>query len=264
MPWLPDEQIQAQPWLAIPRIHPVRLIILHSTRGATTLELQYVATKNWLLSPNNNQGIWGSSCNRIISHEGQQCVAWPDNMQPTWSAGYGYNGPPTDWAVDQHAISIELAQPYDHIPFTDACLERTALEVAKLCKQYDIPPVWFDTVDQTGDVPTGITSHDATDNGRRLGKTDVGAMFPLPEFMGRVKELVGEPIDELAALKAQIALLEEIIEASGVHAAAVGEFNLLIGIRNLNDAHKRRGDWLQTAAYHADLLAQALKNAAYA
>ena len=191
------------------------------------------------------------------------CIAWPDEMQPTWSAGYGFNGPPTDWAIDAYAVSIEMAQPDDSTSFTEACLERTARAVARLCQAYSIPAVWLDAVDQTGEVPTGVTGHDRTDNGRRLGKTDPGAMFPVAWFMEMVRQIMGEPTDDIAALEARAAHLEAIVAASGAQQAAEGEggpYDLLASIRELQTRETRLRQWLQTAGYHLDLAAQALKN----
>lgn len=181
----PDETIKPQPWLAVPRTRPIRLIVIHATRGDTTQDKQYQATKNWMLSAQNNSGGWGGSTNRIISHEGQQCIAWPDEMQPTWSAGYGTA---SVWAIDEYAISFELAQRTRTELFTEATLARAAHEVALLCAKHGIPPVWLDRVDQTGAVPTGITGHENTDNGRKLGKTDpgVGVSFDTAAFIKRV------------------------------------------------------------------------------
>lgn len=186
MSYPPDETIKAQPWLAKTRTRPVRLIVIHATRGNIEQARQYEATKNWFRFAGNNAGGWGGSSNRIISHEGQQCIVWPDEMQPTWSAGYGGAG--SVWAIDEYAISFELAQRTREEPYAEATLARTAREVALLCLKYNIPPVWLERVDQTGAVPTGITGHENTDNGRHYGKTDpgVGVSFDTAAFMKRV------------------------------------------------------------------------------
>jgi hypothetical protein len=203
MTTLPDETITPQPWLAVPRAHPIQLIVIHATRGDTTQDRQYMATKNWLLSPNNNQGGWGGATNRIISHEGQMCVSWPDDMSPTYSAGFGFEG--SHWSVDWYAISFELAQRNFTEDFAEATLARAAKEVALLCSKYSIPPVWLDRVNQAGAVPTGITGHENTDNGRRLGKTDpgsdlaAGGKFDAPAFIQRVlAEMAGMPASAVA------------------------------------------------------------------
>lgn len=220
MDFPPDEQITPQPHLSIERQWPIRIITIHATRGPTTMELQYTATKNWLQSPSNNQGGWGASTNRIISHLGQQCIAVPDNRACTYGAGFGGSG---SWAVDWYAINFELAQPDDDTPFTKECLERTAREVAKLCQQYDISPVWLDSVSQSGPVPTGITGHDRTDNGRKLGKSDPGKLFPVDIFMERVREIMSGASGngggdyatraEMDTLKAEIDALKADLES---------------------------------------------------
>ena len=169
---LPDETITPQPWLAVVRPQPIRLIVMHATRGDVIQELQYTATKNWLLSPDNGNQKWGSSTNRVISHEGQMCTCWPDDMSPTYSAGFGDDN--TDWAIDWYAISFELAQRSFDEEFAEPTLARAAKEVAQLCQKHNIPPVWLDHVDQSAAVPTGITGHENTDNGIKLGKTDPG------------------------------------------------------------------------------------------
>ena len=93
--------------------------------------------------------------------------------------------------MDWYAINIELSQATNDSRFADATLKRAAQECAKLCRQYSIPAIWLERVDQTGEVPSGITSHDLTDNGRRLGKTDVGQMFPGERFMDMVRDKMG-------------------------------------------------------------------------
>ena len=217
MTWPPDENIEAevQPWLSKPRFHPIQIITLHSTRGPTTEDLQYQATRNWMQSLGNvgdrdseGKPIWGSSTNRIIGSAGQMCVAVPDDRYCTYGAGFG---DPSSWAVDFYAINIELAQATVDQPFTDATLERCAQVCADLCRQYSIPAIWLERVDQTGEVPSGITSHDLTDNGKKLGKTDVGARFPYAWFMYRVKELL-MPDD----LKALVERLEALVAGNGI------------------------------------------------
>ena len=221
-----DEFIQSQPWLSVARVTPILIITLHSTRGPTTQDLQYQATKNWMQSLGNvgersdsdSTPLWGSSTNRIIGSDGQMCTAVPDDRYCTYGAGFGDVG---SWAVDHYAINIELAQATNDQPFTDATLERCAQVCADLCRQYGIPPVWLDDVDQTaGPVPSGITSHELTDNGTRLRKTDVGKMFPIMAFMDMVKdgmelpERVQERVQALEDRQAEMLLkLDKVLYA---------------------------------------------------
>ena len=194
-----DEQITPQPWLAVPRQHPIQLIVIHSTRGDTIIENQYAATMNWLQSPDNRDkatGGWGGSTNRLIGCEGEMCICWPDDMSPTYSAGFGFNN--TDWAIDWYAISFELVQRRLDEDFREATLARAAREVAALCQKYNIPPVWLDRVDQSGPPPSGITGHENTDNGRKLGKSDPGSIsrggrFDPDDFIRRVRQEMNAP-----------------------------------------------------------------------
>lgn len=184
--WPPDEtiwpQVQRHRWKYAPRAQPVRLILIHATRGRVRMALQYPATINWQVSPNNkvveeSGAVWGSMSSRIISHEGQLCISVPDEYHPTWSAGH----------MDPIAISYELAQPSWQSAFTPACLERAALEVAKDCLRFDIPPVVLPYVSGDNHEAPGIARHDRSANGRKWGKSDPGKMFDDRAFEARVR-----------------------------------------------------------------------------
>ena len=81
------------------------------------------------------------------------------------------------------AFPYELAQSPAQEPYTADLYERLAKEVAKDCKQHNIPPVMITVFDQTGSVPTGIVRHDRCENGRKLGKTDPGDQFDEARFI---------------------------------------------------------------------------------
>jgi hypothetical protein len=125
-----------------------------------------------------------------------------DNQTPTYSAGYGGVG--STYAIDEYAISYELAQSPAQEPFSDAIYDRLTTEVAIDCKRYGIPPVMIEIPRQTGAVPTGIVRHDRCENGIKLGKTDPGDQFDEARFIADVKaEMEGdsqepqpEPIEE--------------------------------------------------------------------
>ena len=193
MAWPSDEtiwpQVSLHTWKYAVRKEPVRLILLHSTRGDNTMELQYQATKNWQISPNNKSpdGTWGSISSRIISHQGQLCVSLPDEYYPTWSGGH----------MDPIAISYELAQPTDSTPFTEACLERAALEVAKDCLRFNIPAVMLPFVSGDNHEAPGICRHDHTANGLKWGKSDPGKMFDNRAFEARVKKNMEAPMPKI-------------------------------------------------------------------
>jgi hypothetical protein len=198
MPSWTTERITPAPHLVGPRPRAVRLVIIHSTRGGTANSaLEYTATKNWFRSPNNRAPgqDWGGCASRIIGPGGEHCIVMEDDQMPRYSAGYGAIGPPLEFLVDDYAISYEFAQPDNATPFTDAQYRRGATEIARDCLKHNIPPVVVDLFDQTvRPVPAGITRHDRTANGRKLGKSDPGKMWDDARFITLLKQ-------EIARLK---------------------------------------------------------------
>ena len=157
------------------------------------MALQYQATKNWQVSPNNRSpdGAWASMSSRIISDVGQHCVTMPDEFYPTWSAGH----------MDPIAVSLELAQPANDVPFTAACLERAAVETAKLCLRYGIPPIVLPFVSGDNHEAPGIARHDRSANGRKWGKSDPGQLFDDRAFEERVRYQMAKLLTEAEALR---------------------------------------------------------------
>lgn len=206
-----------RPWLWVPRREPIRLVIIHATRGGSrSKETEFRGTINWVKSPGNNQGGWGGSASSLIAGDGQLAIILPDNHQPTWSAGYG--GPGT-WAIDVYAKSYELAQPHEDDPFTDAQYERLAFEVAKDHIAYGIEPVMLPFLEQTGSVPSGITRHDTCANGRAYGKSDPGRLFDEGRFIGLLTERIAELKEgDMATVAERIAYREGLaLEIDHIH-----------------------------------------------
>ncbi|KKM79803.1 hypothetical protein LCGC14_1346240 [marine sediment metagenome] len=193
------ESITAQPHLKRRRTKPVRVIFIHSTRGGTaSAAVDYSATKYWFKSPNNGSVAkgWGSCASRIIGPNGEHCVVMGDDEYPAYSGCYGYNGPPQEFCMDEVAISYEVAQPTASTPFTDDQYERLAIEVARDCVNHNIPPVMVDY--RAGHFPpviAGVTRHDLTANGIKLGKTDPGAEWDDVRFMSLLKAKLGQEED---------------------------------------------------------------------
>ena len=186
MRWPPDEtiwlRVKQHAWKYRTRPEPVRLILMHATRGLTTMAKQYGATINWSLSPNNivhHDGgeVSAGIASKVISDTGQLCQIIPDEWHPTWSAGH----------MDPIAVSYELAQPAPgSAPFTEACLDRAAYEVAKDCLKYNIPPVVLSYVSGDNHQAPGIARHDHSANGDYYGKSDPGSQFDDRAFEARV------------------------------------------------------------------------------
>lgn len=190
-----DIRVSPQRWLWKPRTKPIRMIEIHATRGNTTPEKQKPASLNWVKSPNNGSAAkgWGSSFSHVIGTDGSMGSVLDDDQVPTYSAGYGGAG--STYAIDEYAISYELAQSPAQEPFADATYRRAAKETALKCLKYGIPPVMIEIPRQVGDVPTGIVRHDRCENGIKLGKTDPGDQFDEARFIADVVANM-KPIEE--------------------------------------------------------------------
>lgn len=179
--------VKSHTWKYRKRDANPKLIEMHAIRGDTTMELQDDSCRNWFKSANNRVRVeggadWASMASRIIGAGGSHTIVMPDDYYPTWSAGH----------MDPIGISFELAQPPGHPPFTEACLDRAALEVAKCCLQYDIPPVVLPWVSGDNREAPGICRHDNSANGRKWGKDDPGWRFDDGGFEARVKAKILE------------------------------------------------------------------------
>jgi hypothetical protein len=201
-----DIRVTPQRWLWQPRSKPIRMIEIHATRGNTPPAKQMQAALNWVQSPNNVGGrdasgnpAWGSSFSHVIGTDGSLGTVLDDNQMPTYSAGYGGAG--STYAIDEYAISYELAQSPAQEPFSDAIYDRLVQEIAVDCKRYGIPPVMISISRQTGAVPTGIVRHDRCENGIKLGKTDPGDQFDEARFIADVKVEMEDEMDEAEVRK---------------------------------------------------------------
>jgi hypothetical protein len=192
------ESITPAPQLFGPRSNPIRIILIHATRGLTASSaIDYSATKNWFRSSNNNAGgTWGGCASSIIGPNGELCHVLNDDQIPHYSAGYGGLGPPTEYLLDDYAKSYELAQPNDDVPYTAAQYERLAIEAAIDCKKYNIPATMLDLRSQRYPVPTGIGRHDRSANGVKLGKSDPGKMFDEERFIALLNKKLQPQIEE--------------------------------------------------------------------
>ena len=173
------------------RIHwPPRVIIVHATRGPTTPELQYRATVNWFTKHNvtrNRLRGWGPMADFVVGAQGVigQFADWRDTRS-NWATGYGGRGSGT-FGADEWSIPIEFAQTDQREPMTEKCLERGAMLVKALAEECGIPVVRVNPYTQKDATVTGITGHDDTANGIKLGKSDPGWTAPeWVNFLGLV------------------------------------------------------------------------------
>lgn len=184
------EYIEPQPWLKRPRNEEPTHIIIHATRGATTPNLQYLATKNWARSVYNQQQnhAWGASFDFIVGNEpGEICQVGPLTKHASWSAGFGDSG---TWGADTKSIAIEVAQSDKLENFDPDAIENLIRLCVELVLFYNIPVRRISYLSQVGYSPGGFVGHEDTANGRKTGKSDPGSKFPWDSFIREVNRRV--------------------------------------------------------------------------
>jgi len=198
----------------------IHQIQLHATRGPTTLGLQVQATENWFANQ-DDKGGWGSSADYVVGPDDRVSgevvlVSFGDSLRTfgSWSAGYGSIGASQEWGAAEVGVAIEIAQDKIDTPYS----AQTVAAVAWLCHDINqrireaggvpVPAVRLDYWNQRRDapIPRGYLSHEDLANGVRLGKSDVGPMWPWDDFMALMAE--DEPEDmspDVSSLEAAIA-----------------------------------------------------------
>lgn len=167
------------------REQPIALVIIHATRGDAPMDAQYGATVNWFKQA-PDQGGWTSAADVVIGARGEvaECYSKRDGdwrvSHAAFSAGFGQRGYPQQWAADEVALSVEIAQPARVEPFTEESIRAAADFLRPILAEYRIPLVHIEGWDQArvSAPPRGFIGHDETDNGRKYGKSDPGHMFP--------------------------------------------------------------------------------------
>lgn len=178
-------------WLRRPRLHTPQIIIIHATRGPTAVEQQYRATINWFTNPTNGSAEqrWGSQADAVVGTGPGEITFFGDyhTTRSNWSAGFGGSSATTHGA-DEWAVSIELAQRNATDPFRDEVLQNAAIVCRQWMDEFHIPAEHLRGWDQERqkDVPKGFVGHDETANGKKLGKSDPGSLFPWDDFFLRV------------------------------------------------------------------------------
>ena len=230
--------VQTPAYTRRPRPFTPSLIIIHATRGHTTLDLQDEATINWFrTSP--NRGGWGVTADALASSDGElwefgDIVA----THSAWSAGYGSRGSAHEWGADERAISFELAQPAYNVGeqppmFAPATLEAAAWMCRQWCDAFDIPikrvPYWSQSRELP--VPRGFIGHEDLENGRKTGKHDPGPAFPWDDFLAMV-DGVPEPLGRFDAMReamlASMRMLGRRWEPATLNKARTRERHMLV------------------------------------
>lgn len=183
------------PRLVGPRLRDIKGVMIHSTRGGRSAGDDGPGTERWGNHPDNPGAFWDG----LVYESGQQVRGCPGKytLQPLWSAGFGSAG---TWSAQDYYFQLELAQGRAEDPFTEEELTSAAQWVAELARIHGFTIQRINYLDQVGDPPRGICSHEASANGKRLGKSDPGPMFPWDRFIEMANsylEEVNEMPDDL-------------------------------------------------------------------
>jgi len=171
-----------------PRVLPISLICIHATRGDAPMDVQYQATVDWFTRA-PNLGGFGPTADVVIGANGERAevVGWRETHS-AFAAGYGGKGSVLQYAVDEVAIAIEVAQPATQEPYTAAAIAELVEFLRPIVSELQIPLVHVGYWDQDryADVPRGFLGHEDTANGTRLGKSDPGPLFPWDDLFARL------------------------------------------------------------------------------
>lgn len=140
-------------------------MILHSTRsGQPGRDEEYLRTVRYMLQRNT------VASHRVIGVlEGQHAQMVEDDMAAWHAAGDNYS-----------YLGIEFAQPLPSDEYSEWQLETGAQVCAGWARKYGFTP-----------SPVTLLPHSGTAQGRRAGKSDPGAPFPLASFIARVVAIAG-------------------------------------------------------------------------
>lgn len=158
----------------------IRGVMIHATRSGRYDNDDGPGTENWGNNPNNG----GAFQDAIVGGDGTRilCTNIERDEQPLWCAGWG--GDET-WNAQDYYLMVEFSQGTIDSRYTFEEIDSGAQLVGRWAKQYGfeiirIPELW-----QTGYAPEGLCTHDRSANGRKLGKSDPGPLFPWEEFIRR-------------------------------------------------------------------------------
>jgi N-acetyl-anhydromuramyl-L-alanine amidase AmpD len=151
-------------------------VVIHATRSGKSMNpTELEGTLNWFKNP-----VAQVSSHWVIGRNGEKVRVIADDRQ-AWHAGI-HNA--THWG-------IEVVQGVESDGFTEPQL----MALVEVCKGYGVP-VAHDM--------NGFVGHQETPQGRAVGKSDPGRLFPWEWFIEQIQEV---PVDKDAQIKALAAAL---------------------------------------------------------
>lgn len=182
------------------RLRDIKGVMIHTTRGGRSAGDDGPGTEKWGNNLNNTGAFWDG----LVFESGQQVRGCPDenSLQPLWCAGFGDNG---TWSAQDFYFQLELAQGTIDDLFPHEQLVSAAQWVAELATihKFTIRRILY--LSQVGFPEDGICSHEGSANGRKLGKSDPGPMFPWDTFIKLAQSFQDgdddDMVDELMAAR---------------------------------------------------------------
>jgi N-acetyl-anhydromuramyl-L-alanine amidase AmpD len=149
-------------------------VVIHATRsGVSNNPNELEGTLNHFNNPYPNEPQKRASAHWVIGRAGMKARVIPDGVRA--------------WHAAEHNVGfgIELEQGVESDGFTDLQIEALVAVCRGYVKDFGVPPV------HVSDLPaSGFLGHQETPQGRRVGKSDPGSLFPWEAFMA---ELQGPP-----------------------------------------------------------------------
>jgi hypothetical protein len=175
--------VQAQNYTRVSGRRVIRLIVLHSMESPEKPGTAR-AVAAWFA---------GSTAPKASAH---YCVDGQDVVQCVREQDVAWAAPDANHDGLQIEIAGRAAQSAAEWRTPPAILDNVSTLVARLCRKYDIPPVFL-TADQVREGRSGVTSHaNVTKAYPGPGRThwDPGPGFPTGEVMNAVRRKMAPPV----------------------------------------------------------------------